>query len=292
MRAGFCLVANPYSGQPYRVSLRREDVDGFVFWTKHIGPFTRALREVALRGYPFIVQHTLNGYPRALESRVADGARIAACARRVADAYGPAALVWRYDPILLTSLTPPDWHRRNFARLAALLAGATDEVVLSFAQIYQKTQRNLELAAREHGFTWAAHVRAAAAGTEGGDEVRRLIADLAALAHSHGMRATICSQPEYAVPGVTAEARCVDAERLARVAGAPLTETPRLKGNRAACGCYASRDIGAYDTCPHGCVYCYAVRERDLALRRYRAHDPHDAYLLRPARLAGCTSGR
>jgi Domain of unknown function (DUF1848) len=281
LRAGYCMVGNPYGGPPYRVSLRPEHVDGFVFWTKHVGPFARVLREVHARGYPFIVQHTINGYPHALESRVADVRRIAEAARRVADAYGPAVLVWRYDPILLTSLTPAHWHRDRFARIAHLLDGATDEVVISFAQVYQKTRRNVAAAAAEYAFTWDAHERATQ------DEVRELIADLAAIARSHSMTTSICSQPEYSVEGVTADARCVDAVRLARVAGRPLASGQRLKGNRDGCGCYESRDIGAYDTCPHGCVYCYAVRERDLALRRYQAHDPEDEYLVRPTGSSG-----
>jgi Domain of unknown function (DUF1848) len=47
-----------------------------------------------------------------------------------------------------------------------------------------------------------------------------------------------------------------------------------LKGNREKCGCYESRDIGEYDTCPHGCVYCYVVQNQTLAKDRYRLHDP------------------
>ena len=41
--------------------------------------------------------------------------------------------------------------------------------------------------------------------------------------------------------------------------------------------------IGEYDTCPHGCVYCYAVQNQELAKRRFRAHDPTSEYLVAPS---------
>ncbi|MCY4500388.1 MAG: DUF1848 family protein, partial [Alphaproteobacteria bacterium] len=44
--------------------------------------------------------------------------------------------------------------------------------------------------------------------------------------------------------------------------------------NRPGCACAASRDIGAYDTCPHGCLYCYANASPKAARRRFKAHDP------------------
>jgi DNA repair photolyase len=47
-----------------------------------------------------------------------------------------------------------------------------------------------------------------------------------------------------------------------------------IKGNSPDCACNASRDIGAYDTCPHGCTYCYAVTGPDAAKTRYAAHNP------------------
>jgi hypothetical protein len=50
-------------------------VDGFVFWTKNIGPFLSSLAEVQQMDYPFLVQHTITGYPRELESRVAEAAQ-------------------------------------------------------------------------------------------------------------------------------------------------------------------------------------------------------------------------
>src|ERR1700686_3673909 len=71
----YCKMVNPYNQQIYRVELTPESVDGFVFWTKNIGPFLKYLPEVHKRGYRFIVQHTINGYPRQLEFRVIDYSR-------------------------------------------------------------------------------------------------------------------------------------------------------------------------------------------------------------------------
>lgn len=268
VNAGYCKMINPFNRhQICTISLRREDVDGFVFWTKNVGPFLGALSELRNRGFPFIVQHTINAYPRALESRVVDAARAVRHFRRIHDEHGPKVAVWRYDTILFTSLTEADFHRRNFEQLARGLEGTTDEVVVSFAQIYQKTKINTDAAAAEHGFTWR---------DPSESEKRALLADLAAMARARGMRLTVCSQPGLVVEG-TEEARCVDARRLTEVAGHFVNA--KLKGARKECGCFHSRDIGDYDTCPHGCVYCYAVRSRDLASSRYREHDPDGEFL-------------
>jgi hypothetical protein len=79
------------------------------------------------------------------------------------------------------------------------------------------------------------------------------------------------------VPGI-GEASCIDARRLADLAQRPIEA--RESGNRPGCRCALSRDIGAYDTCPHGCVYCYAVSDRDRAVARFRGHDPEAPSLM------------
>jgi hypothetical protein len=267
LRQGHCLARNPFSQQAYRVSLRPDDVDGIVFWTKNVGPFLQHLPEVRERGFAFVVQHTINGYPRALETSVTDPRRAADNAQRVAADFGPRVLVWRYDPIVFSSLTPPDFHLDNFGRLAETLRGATDEVVVSFAQLYRKTRLNLDAAASSAGFQWWDPPAA---------EKMRLAAELLPIAAANGMALSICSQRELLVPGAQ-EARCADARRLESISGCRIEA--RLKGNRAPCGCFETRDIGDYDTCPHGCVYCYAVRSPALAARRFRRHDPDSEFL-------------
>ena len=270
LRAGYCKTVNPYNLRISKVSLRPENVDGVVFWTKNIGPFFAQLSEVHHRNIPFVVQHTINGYPRTLEQSVVDSAKSVTHFRRVAEIYGPRVCVWRYDTIVLSSLTARDYHIATFSKLAEKLSGATDEVVVSFAHIYKKTLRNMDKAAKEYGFEWSDP-----------DEAWKndLLAELLGIAEFQGMRLTLCSQPQFLIPGC-GEARCIDSDRLEAVAGRPIRS--REKGNRPECRCSEAKDIGEYDTCPHGCVYCYAVQNKPLALARYRDHDPFSDFLFTP----------
>jgi len=268
LAAGWCRVANPYGGPA--ATVRLDTADGFVFWTRNAAPFMAALDDVAARAIPFVVQFTITGYPRAIDAATVHADRAVAQVRALAGRFGPRAVVWRYDPIVATALTPPAWHVANFARLAAALAGATDEAVVSFAQLYRKTRRNLGTAAARGGF---------AVDDPPAPAKRDLLSALVPITADHGMALTVCTQPDLVVPGA-APARCIDAERLSAVAGRVVVA--RRKGNRAGCACYESRDIGAYDTCPHGCAYCYAVHSRDKAQAALRAHDPKDESLTKP----------
>jgi hypothetical protein len=267
LAAESCRVANPYGGRAYEVRLDPDSVDGFVFWTRNVAPFQAALDEVAAAGIPFVVHYSVTGYPRGLETSVTKPEQSVARIHDLASRHGPRIAVWRYDPVLITSATPAAWHRETFSRLAAAMAGAVDEVVLSFAQIYAKTRANLDRAAKRHGFCWR---------DPDDGEKRALLAELAGIAAAFGLRASLCAQPALLSPGLE-EARCIDAGRLSDVAGRPVMA--RTKGNRPGCLCAESRDIGAYDSCPHGCAYCYAVRRPEAAKRRHRAHDP-DAEVL------------
>ncbi|MBF0562111.1 MAG: DUF1848 domain-containing protein [Alphaproteobacteria bacterium] len=273
LTAGFCRMVNPYGGQIYTVPLTSEAVDGFVFWTRNIAPFLETLTEVRARGFPFVVQYTVTGYPHAIETSVIKAERSVALIHELADVFGPRVVVWRYDPILFTSLTPPESHIDRFASLAQALAGAVDEVVVSFAHIYRKTERNLTAAARAGQFSW----------TDPEAAVKQaLLTSLAGIAAANGLRMSLCAQAPLLVPGVAA-ARCIDVPRLSAIAGHAIAA--RAKPHRP-CGCAQSRDIGDYDTCPHGCVYCYAVTSRTIAHQRYHAHDPEGEFLFKPGRTA------
>ncbi len=261
LKAGYCRVANPYGGQTCTVPLDRQSVDGFIFWTRNIGPFIDKLDEVDKMGFPFIVQYTVSGYPRALDQATIEAEHAIDHIHRLGKIFGNRAIVWRYDPITSTSLSPPAWHLENFARLARGLSGVVDEVVVSFAHIYRKTERNMTAAAQALNFEWT---------DPPAEEKRALLGKIAEIAADNGLDLTLCGQPEFLIDGVR-EAICIDAGRLGDVAGYPIKAS--AKPHRDSCRCHASRDIGDYDSCPQGCVYCYAVTSRERAKRRFSEHD-------------------
>ena len=262
----YVTVKNPFNNREYSVSLAPEDVDGFVFWTRNIAPFLEHLDELHAAGHPFMVQYTVTGYPAAIERATAHWGRAVELMQLCAKRYGRKSVVWRYDPIVLTSVTDALFHQQNFARIAETLKHMVDEVVVSFLQPYVKTRRNMNLAAVDGDFTWYVPEI---------DERQHLIADLAAIAEGCGIRMTACSQSGLEIPAE----HCIDAERLSAIAGYEISA--RQKGNRADCECAESRDIGAYDTCAQGCAYCYAVGNRSAAMTRLQQVRPDDTSLAR-----------
>jgi hypothetical protein len=270
LKAGYCKTVNPYGKQIYRINLSPDYIDGIIFWTKNILPFIESLKEIKERRYPFFISYTINNYPRMLEFSVIDAEKSIRCVKEIIDTYGSKSVVWRYDTILFSSLTPYEYHIQNFDWLASSLEGYVDEVVISFAQIYRKTLKNMNWAAKEFDFSWL---------DPDNSTKMRLATELAQIAHSKQIQLTMCSQPEYLAPGVK-EAHCIDISRLSDIAGHSIYA--KLKGNRKGCACYFSKDIGEYDTCPHGCVYCYAVQNRQLAQTRYKQHNPESEFLFEP----------
>ena len=64
-------------------------------------------------------------------------------------------MIWRYDPIVLSSVTTVDFHRETYARIAAALDGCTRRSVISLMDVYRKAEKRLRDMSRE-GVTLAA----------------------------------------------------------------------------------------------------------------------------------------
>jgi hypothetical protein len=278
LAAGYCLVRNPFNQRQTRVSLAPADVDGIVFWTRNPQPLLPHLPGLRARGYHGYFQLTLTPYRAPLEPGAPDPQQAVDRVRALADVLGPDLVVWRFDPLVETTAQPWDWHLERFDALAQALDGATRRCVFSFVNLYRRSRLRLDALAAEHGWRYRYYATAPreAALARGGDaftreEMASRAAELAALASARGLRLQSCCGPDW--PGIE-RARCIDPELLALARGAPVTAPAHP--SRPGCGCAASIDIGAYETCPRGCgaSYCYAVQSRARALAYRRRHDP------------------
>ena len=271
IRAGSFVWTNPFRPtQTWTVSTAK--TRAIVFWSKHPAALWPHLDELDRRGLHFYFQYTLNDYGEegiepglpALEERLG-------LFRRLAERVGPDRVVWRMDPLLRTDrIGVPEWLAKA-RRLAERLAGATRKLVFSFADVdgYPSVRRNLAragIAAREPAR----------------EEMEEAARGLAEIGRGHGWALATCAEEiDLSAHGV-AHNRCVDGELMARLwpedealmafLASPVARKDR--GQRKACGCLASKDVGRYRTCPNACAYCYANGTPEEARRNFFAHQP------------------
>jgi DNA repair photolyase len=260
---------NPYRGGISTISLLPEEVAAIVFWTRNFSPMMRHLDELEARGHRWLVHFTLTGLPRKFETHVPAVKAAVRQMHLLAARVGAERVLWRYDPILIARECDLDFHRRSFARLAGALEGATRQCTVSFVEIYGKVRRSFE----NRGLPLP-EVKP--------ENRRRLVGDLAGIAFSHGITLKACCSDELLGGGVE-KARCVDRRQVLGIWPGLKLEAPPAP-SRDECGCTRSYDIGAYDSCLHGCVYCYATRDREVARARHASHVPSGDCLVPDAR--------
>lgn len=264
LQEGFTLVRNPFNPhQVSRVSLDARVVDCLVFWTKNPAPLLPRLDEIDRLGHRYLFQFTLTACDRNLEKYLPDKSRRLAVFRRLAERIGPERVLWRFDPILFTRTQGPDAVLAEFADLANQLHPFTRQCTISFLSLYQKCMRNL---------------RGVDLLTLDEREKIHFVRQLAGIAGQYALNLKACCDPFLQDQCGIKAARCIDDQLVAAILGQPV-RISKDKGQRPGCGCAASIDIGAYNTCPHGCRYCYAnVSERVVAVNR-AAHDPKSPLL-------------
>lgn len=258
IRAGEVYTRNPLNpAQLTRVPLSPEVVDGIVLWTKDPAPLVPYLEELTRRGFVWYLQFTVTPYGSAIERGLREKSAIEATFCEIAARFGAQRLVWRYDPILLCEGIGVDWHKAQFARLCETFSGCTDTVTVSFVDQYgQKPDTRFR-------------APDAAQQTE-------LAAFIGRTAPAFGIRpVACCEQQSMLAPFGIGQAACIDPLRLAAIGGWPL-DAKKDKNQRPGCGCAAAVDIGTYDTCTNGCIYCYATHDK-AGQRAARAAAAHDA---------------
>ena len=262
LREGDVLVRNPMNArQISRISLSPEAVDGIVFWTKNPVPMLSRLGE--LEPYPYYFQFTLTAYGRDVEPNLPgkNGVLIPAF-QELSRMAGRERVVWRYDP---------HFSERQVYRGIPLpvFSGACGQAGGVYGEMYRQLPGFLP----QHGENMRSlHIREMTAAQ------REMMERFSEIAGEYGLYIDTCSEAISLEDLGISHASCVDRERLERIGGYRL-KVGRDRNQRKECGCAASVDIGAYDTCGNGCLYCYATDSPPRAAERVRAHRPDSPIL-------------
>jgi hypothetical protein len=261
IREGYVLVRNPY--RPDWITRYRIDpavVDAIVFCSKNPRPLLPYLSELApFRTYWHM---TITPYGKDIEPRVPSVQQALATFKSLSLAVGKNAIAWRYDPVLLSGQYTLEFHVRAFKAMAQALHDYTGDCVVSFIDLYEKTKRNFP------------GVRAVSP-----EEQHTLIHNFAKAACEAGMIIHLCHEsPSLEEPNVDAKG-CFTKEILEKALSIRL-RPPVQKTARPGCPCLLGADIGAYNTCLHGCLYCYANYDQSSVHRNRQLHDPASPLLI------------
>lgn len=283
IRNGYAEYMNPYSGEKCGVSYGKTRF--VVFWTKNPKPLLKYVDELEDRGIGFYVQYTLNDYG-SIEPNLPTVEERISTFRELSEKAGKERVIWRFDPLILTDEIGVDGLIAKISDIGDSLKGFTERLVFSFVDMYPKVRKHME-ANKIPIIEW------------NDDSMRDFASKLSGVnAGRWGYRLSTCAEKislsEYGI----SKNRCIDDGLIARIRhndealmkylGVEVkdAETDLFSGNsempsdaiplgngryavisrhredksqRMACGCIASRDIGEYGTCRHGCLYCYAT---------------------------------
>lgn len=258
LREGFLYVRNPMNPrQVSGIELSPEVIDCIVFWTKNPAPMLERLGE--LSPYPYYFQFTLTGYGRDVEPRVPHKREnVIPTFQELSAAIGSNRVVWRYDPILFTSVYTMEYHLKAFSQIAEALRGYTKRCVISFVDRYAKNNANMK--------------RLGAYELEK-QAIESFSRQLAEIAHASGMTVSSCAETMDLSHCGIGHSSCIDRQLIEEIIGCPL-KVGKDKNQRPECGCVESIEVGTYDTCKNGCLYCYANNSQKQVDIVSQSYDP------------------
>ncbi len=254
IQEGFFLSKNPFNpNQIKKVSLAPEDVDIFAFWTKNPEPFIKNLKYLDENNFKYFFLFTLNSYPKFLEPEIPSFEKRVETFLNLSQITGFEKIIWRYDPIILSSETPMEFHLKQIDTISSLLKGSTTKVKISFVEMYKKVIR------RFNKIEISENIKFYDPAKEKKKEIHSFLKEILKITKKNNIEPLSCSDNSGLTKNIIPAGSCIDGDLIKRILNSSK-EFPGDKNQRGNCLCSKAVDMGSYNTCSFKCSYCYANR--------------------------------
>lgn len=239
-----------------KVSLHPEVIDCIVFWSKNPAPMLGKLDK--LQDYKYYFQFTINPYGDEIENNLPSTAKRIDTFKRLSDKIGKEKVIWRYDPILTNEKYNISFHKEAFARIANELRNHTERCMLGFIDHYRHIR----------SVTDKFNIKPL---TE--NEIEEMAVSFKNTIDAYPIELDSCTVKvnlnHLGIPG----GLCIDNRLIEKITGYPISAR-KDKNQRNICNCIESIDIGSYESCLNGCIYCYAIKGNyNTAKYNMKRHD-------------------
>ena len=252
LKEGYVLIPNPRNPNRIgRVNLSPDNVDCIVFWTKNPSPLLEKLYQIDHMGYSYYIQFTLTPYDQMIETHLPPKSELLQTFIKMSEQIGNLRSVWRYDPIIIDADHSISWHIGKFTQMCHTLHLYTERCILSFLDLYRNMNSKFRTIEK--------------------NEMHEIASAFSQIAKQYGISLYTCSEEidlsEYGIE----HSSCIDKPLIEKITSYRL-DIKKDKNQRTTCGCIESIDIGVYDTCTHGCTYCYANSSQKMISRQIAAY--------------------
>lgn len=247
LKDGYVYIRNPINKKHVSlIEFNDSNLDFIVFWSKYPIKMLNKINE--LKKYDYYIQHTITGYGKEIEHFCNNKDDIIDIFKKLSLKIGKEKMILRYDPIFINKKYDANFHILFFYYLCKNLNGYTNTVVISFLDIYKKIIKSME----------KYDIR-----TLNENEIMYICENISKIVKKNNMRVQTCSEiidlSNYGIE----HGSCIDKKLIEKIIGCDL-DIKKDKNQRKECGCVESIDVGCYDTCQNGCIYCYANQNSKL----------------------------
>ena len=261
IKEGFVYVRNPYyKSQVTKYSLSPDVVDCLAFCTKNPHPLIDHLSELDQYHQFWFV--TITPYGKDIELNVPDKKQVIEDFKKLSNHIGADSVALRYDPIFINGKFDVNMHIKCFEKLLNQLKGYTHDCTISFLDLYEKVKRN------------APDLR-----PPNEMEQKELAKAFAKIGKENEITIHGCCENEYLKDYGIDITGCMSQEIVEKAIHNKL-KIQKRKSQRTTCDCVIGNDIGAYNTCPHLCKYCYANANSGLVRENMKQHIPTSPFLI------------